>query len=254
MRAPAVSPARPLGRPALAFVALMLATFAVIASTAAPAKADESSGAEDAGEAAAMEESDEAADGTAVVAKPVDGASSAEGGAAPVVADAAGLKAGAPTLADYLASGMLRVSADVELASGGDEAIEPVVGSFTVDGLTYAIVGEGEVALVAASPRTIAGGLAGGSDVAPDGGLAGSPAAVPSGEGSDSGAPPRSGAERSKPLQGQLRLRPLRRGILPMVPRPKGQMLAQALTPGALAKLRPWPFPRPSATTVPTTP
>ena len=236
MRAPANPPAKPLGRLALVLVALMLATV----SMTTPAKADEPSG---------------AADGESAVVADVAGESAgAEGDAAPAADAASPEPAEAPTLASYLSGGMLRVSADVALVSGDDKAIEPVVGSFTVDGLTYAIVGEGEVALVAASPRTIAGGLAGGSDVAPDGGLAGSPAAVPSGEGSDSGAPPRSGAERSKPLQGQLRLRPLRRGILPMVPRPKGQMLAQALTPGALAKLRPWPFPRPSATTVPTTP
>ena len=49
-----------------------------------------------------------------------------------------------------------RVSADVALAAGdggeGTPVPEPVVGSFTVDGLTYAIVAEGEAALVATAP------------------------------------------------------------------------------------------------------
>ncbi len=63
-----------------------------------------------------------------------------------------------------LAGGALRVSADVALVDASDgDAIEPVVGSFTVDGLAYAIAGEGQVALVAVSPRTLADGLAGGS-------------------------------------------------------------------------------------------
>ena len=70
-----------------------------------------------------------------------------------------GDSASAPTLASYLASGSLRVSADVELADDP----EPVLGSFTVDGLTYAVTGGGEVCLVAVAPDTLAGGLAGGS-------------------------------------------------------------------------------------------
>ncbi len=49
-----------------------------------------------------------------------------------------------------------RVSADVALAAGdggeGTPVPEPVVGSFTVDGLTYAIIAEGEAALVATAP------------------------------------------------------------------------------------------------------
>ncbi len=103
----------------------------------------------------------------------------------------------APVLAGSLADGMLRVSADVALVDAADGvAVEPVVGSFTVDGLTYAVVGEGQVALVAVSPRTLAGGLAGGSAAglasASDGGSSG----APSGEGSGSGVPPRSEAEQ----------------------------------------------------------
>ncbi len=103
----------------------------------------------------------------------------------------------APVLAGSLSDGMLRVSADVALvdaAAGG--AVEPIVGSFTVDGLTYAIVGEGQVALVAVSSRMLADGLAGGSDGSlddvPDGGSTG----TPSGEGFGSGVPPRSVAEQ----------------------------------------------------------
>ena len=183
MRAPAISPASHLGRLALALVALMLATV----SMTTPAKADEPSDAE----------TDEGAVVANVVDEPADGASDAEGGAAPVAADVTGSEpVDAPTLASYLSSGMLRVSADVALVDGDDEAVEPVVGSFTVDGLTYAIVGEGEVALVAVSPRTLAGGLVGGLEVASDGGLAVGSSGAPSGEGSGSGVPPRSGAEQ----------------------------------------------------------
>ena len=172
MRAPAISPAKPLGRLALTFVALMLATLAMTI----PAKADEPSVAKADGEAA-------------VVTEFADSVPNAEGDGAAAVADATSPEAtDATTLASYLSGGMLRVSADVALVDGGDEAIEPVVGSFTVDGLTYAIVGEGEVALVAVSPRTLAGGLAGG--------FAGSSSGAPSGEDSGSGVPPRSVAEQ----------------------------------------------------------
>ncbi len=164
MRAPANPPAKPLGRLALTFVALMLATV----SMTTPAKADEPSGAADGESAVVADVAGESSDSASDAGHPEP--------------------SGAPTLAGYLASGMLRVSADVELVDG-DEAIEPVVGSFTVDGLTYAIVGEGQVALVAVSPRTLAGGLVGGSDVAPDGDVAGSPAGAPSGEDSGSGVP-----------------------------------------------------------------
>ncbi len=160
MRAPANPPAKPLGRLALTFVALLLATV----SMTTPAKADEPSGAVD-GEAA-------------VVADVAGESAGAEGDAAPAADAASPEPAEAPTLAGYLSGGMLRVSADVVLISGDDKAIEPVVGSFTVDGLTYAIVGEGEVALVAVSPRTLAGGLAGGSDVGSDAEGAGEPVAL----------------------------------------------------------------------------
>ncbi len=157
MRAPANPPAKPLGRLALTFVALLLATV----SMTTPAKADEPSGTADGESAVVADVAGESADSASDAGHPEP--------------------SGAPTLAGYLASGMLRVSADVELVSGDDKAIEPVVGSFTADGLTYAIVGEGQVALVAISPRTLADGLAGGP--------AASPAAVPSGEGSGSGVP-----------------------------------------------------------------
>ena len=175
MRAPANPPAKPLGRLALIFVALMLATVSITT----PAKANEPSG----------------ADGESAVVADVAGESAgAEGDAAPA-ADAAGPEASAPTLAGYLSGGMLRVSADVELVDGG-EAIEPVVGSFTAGGLTYAIVGEGKVAFVAASPRTLAGGLAGGSAAGLADASDGGSSSAPSGEGSGSGVPPRSGAEQ----------------------------------------------------------
>ena len=174
MRAPAVSPAKLLGRLALTFVALMLATV----SMTTPAKADEPSVAKgDGGAAVVAGAVGESADGAPVGAL---GGAGADG------------EPDAPTLAGYLLGGMLRVSADVALVDGDDEAVEPVVGSFTVDGLTYAIVGEGQVALVAVSPRTLAGGLVGGSEVALGGGSPG----APSEEGSGSGAPPRSGAEQ----------------------------------------------------------
>ena len=186
MRAPANPLASPLGRLVLTFVALLLATV----SMTTPAKADEPSG--DAPEASGQLSMDmplsaildgERAAGDAGSGQ--DGDGSAPQGASLASGDA-------PTLAGYLSGGMLRVSADVALVDGYDSAIEPVVGSFTVDGLTYAIVDEGQVALVAVSPRTLAGGLVGGSDVAFGGGSTG----VPSGEDSGSGVPPRSVAEQ----------------------------------------------------------
>ena len=64
------------------------------------------------------------------------------------------------SLASYLTNGYMRVSADVALSADDPE---PVLGSFTIDGLTYAVTNEGEVALVAVAPSTLAGGLAGGS-------------------------------------------------------------------------------------------
>ncbi len=75
-----------------------------------------------------------------------------------------------------------------------DEVAQPVVGSFVVDGLTYAIVGEGRVALVAVSPRMLADGLAGGSAAGLADASDGGSSSAPSGEGSGSGVPPRSEA------------------------------------------------------------
>ena len=161
MRAPANPPAKPLGRLALTFVALLLATLAMTI----PAKADEPSDAGADGEAA-------------VVAEFADGVPGVESDGAAAAADAAiSESADAPTLASYLSAGMLRVSADVQLVDGG-EAIEPVVGSFAVDGLTYAIMEEGEVALVAVPPRTLAGGLVGGSAGSSDSEDVGEPATL----------------------------------------------------------------------------
>ena len=122
MRAPAISPVGHLGRLTCIFAAVLLAA----AMMTIPAKADEPSGTDGADEAA-------------VAAESTDDISGAESSVASAAATAAGSEsAGAPTLAGYLSSGMLRVSADVALVDGDDEAVEPVVGSFTVDGLTYA--------------------------------------------------------------------------------------------------------------------
>ena len=160
MRAPANPPAKPLGRLALIFVALMLATVSITT----PAKADEPSG--DGPEASGQMSMD------MPLSAILDGERAAgvsdQDGDGPAPQDAGLASGDAPTLASYLSGGMLRVSADVALVDGDDEAIEPVVGSFTVDGLTYAIMEEGQVALVAVSPRTLADGLVGGSDVGSD--------------------------------------------------------------------------------------
>ena len=102
----------------------------------------------------------------------------AAGGVEADVADAEG----APMLASLMAGGAGHISTAVAL----EDDPEPVVGSFTVDGLTYAIVGEGEVALVAVGPG--AANLAVGSVGASEGPLAGSSGA-PSGEDSGSGVP-----------------------------------------------------------------
>ena len=88
----------------------------------------------------------------------------------------------APMLASLMASGGGHISTAVAL----EDDPEPVVGSFTVDGLTYAIVGEGEVALVSVDSDVAA--LAAGFDGAGTGLLADSPDA-PSGEDSGSGVP-----------------------------------------------------------------
>ncbi len=144
MRAPANPLASPLGRLASFFVALMLA--ATLAGAAAVA--DEPAGASGAHVGAADAIDHPSAPGSA-------GAAGDDGAAA-------GDPGEPSTLAGYLAGEMLRVSADVALVAEGEE-VEPVVGSFTVDGLTYAVTGDGEAALVAASPRTLAAGLAGAS-------------------------------------------------------------------------------------------
>ena len=161
MRAPANPPAKPLGRLALTFVAIMLATV----SMTTPAKADEPSG--DGPEASGQLSMDMPLSAVLDGERAAGDAGSGQDGD-DLAPQGAGLASGdAPTLASYLSGGMLRVSADVELVSGDGEAIEPVVGSFAVDGLTYAIVGEGQVALVAISPRTLADGLAGGPAASP---------------------------------------------------------------------------------------
>ena len=95
MRAPANPPAKPLGRLALTFVALLLATV----SMTTPAKADEPSGAADGESAVVADVAGESADSASDAGHPEP--------------------SGAPTLAGYLASGMLRVSADVALVDGG---------------------------------------------------------------------------------------------------------------------------------------
>ena len=59
---------------------------------------------------------------------------------------------GAPMLASLMASGAGHISTAVAL----EDDPEPVVGSFTVDGLTYAIVGEGEVALMSVDAHVAA--------------------------------------------------------------------------------------------------
>ena len=92
-------------------------------------------------------------------------------------------------LASLMASGAGHISTAVAL----EDDPEPVVGSFTVGGLTYAIVSEGEVVLVSVGPDADA--LAVGSTGAGEGLLANSSGA-PSGEDSGSGVPPRSVAEQ----------------------------------------------------------
>ena len=82
-----------------------------------------------------------------------------------------------PLLADALAGKPTRF-VDQEVSLDGSAS---VLGSFTVDGMTYAVTGEGAVELVAVAPTFPAGSLA----AAPDGGSPG----VPSGEDSGSGAP-----------------------------------------------------------------
>ena len=114
-------------------------------------------------------------------------ANPAAGGVEADVADAEG----APMLASLMASGGGHISTAVAL----EDDPEPVVGSFTVGGLTYAIVSEGEVALVSVGSdvAALAAGPAG-TDAGP---LAGSDGA-PFGEDPGSDAPPR-GVEEQAP-------------------------------------------------------
>ncbi len=202
MRAPAISPASRLGRLALSLVALLLATTLAGAAAAADEPAfDAAPGAVAELDATAASGPDAAsADGAAPAGEPADGGvgaasfgTSGDAGDAaqgallagqlsmelPLEAVAGGDGAAAQaepsppqTLSGYLASGKLRVSADVALAADGAEP-EPVVGSFAVDGLAYAVTGEGEAALVAVGSGTLASSLAG----------------APSGEDSGSGVP-----------------------------------------------------------------
>ncbi len=122
--------------------------------------------------------------GPAAMADELSSDSAAGGVGADVAATA-----DAPMLASLMAGGAGRVNAAVAL----EDDPEPVVGSFTVGGLTYAIVGEGKVALVAVGPGVAA--LAAGPAGAGEGLLAGSDG-TPSGEDSGSGVPPRSVAEQ----------------------------------------------------------
>ncbi len=95
---------------------------------------------------------------------------------------------GVPLVADVLAGKPTRFVNQV-VALDGDAS---VLGSFTVDGMTYAVTGEGTVELVAVGPAALAddlvAGLAGAAPVS----LAG----APSGKGSGSGVPPRIVAEQ----------------------------------------------------------
>ena len=84
---------------------------------------------------------------------------------------------GVPLLADALA-GKPTQFVNQEVSLDGSAF---VLGSFTVDGMTYAVTGEGTVELVAVTPAFLAGSLA----AAPDGGSDG----APSGEDSGSGVP-----------------------------------------------------------------
>ena len=202
MRAPAISPASRLGRLALSLVALMLATtLAGVSAVADEPAFDAADGAAAEPDATAASELDAAGADGAVPAGNLagEGADAASSDASGDAGDAVQAEPSVPqTLAGYLAAGELRVSADVALAAGDAEP-EPVVGSFTVDGLTYAVTEEGEAALVAVAPGTLASSLADAASAdsseqaallagaAAEGPLAGSSGA-PSGEDSGLGA------------------------------------------------------------------
>ena len=145
----------------------------------------------------------------AAIAEEACGGAAAEGGS------------GVPLVADALAGKPTRLVNQVVALDGQ----APVLGSFTVDGMTYAVTGEGAMELVAVAPAVLAGGLAAG--------LAGLPLPAPT-------APP---PEKAPAPGRRLRLRPLRRGNLPMAPR-------------ARRPPSPWPSrsPSPSSTTTSPTP
>ena len=82
----------------------------------------------------------------AAIAEEACGGAAAEGGS------------GVPLVADALA-GKPTCFVNQVVALDGQA---PVLGSFTVDGMTYAVTGEGAVELVAVAPAVLAGGLAAG--------------------------------------------------------------------------------------------
>ena len=204
MRAPVVSPLHKTV-PLFAVAVLMLGLVPMLGVQAA-AMAEEAEGSEGAGDAVALASElsssgegepagDVDAEGADVGAVALVGASqlSREVALQPLSEDGSGVL----LLADALAGKpTCFVNQEVALDSNAS-----VLGSFIVDGMTYAVTGEGAVELVAVGSAALAGDL-----------LAGLAEAVPvgsdgvlSGEGSGSGF--------------QLRLRPLRRGRLPMMPR-----------------------------------
>ena len=171
-----------------------------------------------------------------------------------------------PAAPALMASGALRVSDAVDL----HEDPEPVLGSFTVDGLTYAVTGEGEAMLVAVAPGVLANSLAidsvgGSSTLAPPGPRG------PAGASAQGRRVRRRGAQRSKPLQGQSRLspnrppRPMLRAwtaqlahLSPTAPYMACCSLAARTVPTSpmahLASLSSWPSPLPSPTAAASTP
>ncbi len=205
MRAPVVSPLHKTV-PLFAVAVLMLGLVPMLGVQAA-AMAEEAEGSEGAGDAVALASElsssgegepagDVDAEGADVGAVALVGASqlSREVALQPLSEDGSGVL----LLADALAGKpTCFVNQEVALDSNGS-----VLGSFIVDGMTYAVTGEGAVELVAVGPAALAGDLLAGLAGAVPVGSAGAP---PSGEGSGSGF--------------QLRLRPLRRGRLPMMPR-----------------------------------
>ena len=74
----------------------------------------------------------------------------------------------ASSLLRFTAKGVPCISADVALGSGDEEAFEPVIGSFVVDGMAYAVIGEGKVKLVSAAVGSAAAGGAPASQASSD--------------------------------------------------------------------------------------